>query len=140
MTLGHQHTLDRGLDSPTTRPSLEGSGAIAVVNSEPDGDDEITVTVDSFDGGTYSFGPVPYTLGQPAREPMVGDRAFLHIDSEGQPAFALVWGSGAAVGGGSVGADVPNLFIQETEPTDPGDWVWFEVDGTGALVSIWVNA
>lgn len=31
------------------------------------------------------------------------------------------------------------LYIQQSQPSEPPPWVWYETDGAGELVTIWVN-
>lgn len=33
-----------------------------------------------------------------------------------------------------------NVFIQQTDPALATPYIWYQVDGTGALVTIWVSA
>lgn len=40
----------------------------------------------------------------------------------------------------SGGGGTQNVYIQQTQPVASGNWVWYQLDGSNNLVSIWVNA
>jgi len=90
--LDQQHRRGRQTRYRSDEPS--GSGALGeIVNVAAAG---VTVLVDEW-GDEHSWGPVPYVIGgshaSPTPSPSVGNRAFLHLDSDGEPAYATVWTS-----------------------------------------------
>jgi hypothetical protein len=34
---------------------------------------------------------------------------------------------------------LPKIFIQETDPALPYPYVWYQVDGVGNLITMWIN-
>lgn len=40
---------------------------------------------------------------------------------------------------GTNGSGTTNVFIQETNPNLPSNYIWFEIDNTGSLTTMWVN-
>jgi hypothetical protein len=91
--MARDHILSREPElAPPAGARVGGAGVSAEVLSGPNGDDEIGIIVPAWDQGIRDWGPVPYILGGTGvRDPENGDDAFLHVDSDGQPAYAVVW-------------------------------------------------
>lgn len=88
------HLMHREASLAPDGPRVTGAGVLAEALTAPDGNDEIGIIVPDWDNGIRNWGPVPYVLGGDGTgTPANGDRAFLHVDSDGQPAYAVVWAS-----------------------------------------------
>lgn len=68
-------------------PVATGAGAWGEIVDHDSGD----VTIDLFDDAARAWGPIPFLLASGTGPPVSGDRAFLHLDTDGEPAYAVVW-------------------------------------------------
>lgn len=84
--------LDQHLHGPrreqrSAPPVATGAGAWGEVIAHSSGE----VTVDLDDDASRAWGPVPYVhVAGSSGTPVAGDRAFLLLDSDGEPALAFV--------------------------------------------------
>lgn len=72
---------------------ITGAGVNATVLDIDLDEHTVTLTVPTWDDGDRDWGPVRYIVGVGSGTIQEGSPAFLHVDSDGQPAYATVWGS-----------------------------------------------
>jgi hypothetical protein len=81
----HQALQDHHQDIAGPEASVAHTGlwgTVAIVTGST-----VTVACEGFDNGLHAFGPVAHIGASPSP----GSRAFLHFDSQAQPAYAAIF-------------------------------------------------
>lgn len=75
---------------PTRPQAFEG----IVANDPSDGNDNLFVTIDAFDGGQHKWGPCPF-MPKAGQLPEKGDRALVVFSDTGEPWVTCWWNNSA---------------------------------------------